>query len=92
MANTAPDGYAIGMGNIAANAESMIQANEVEKAAERFSEALVGDKKLMVDTTDRYPSWFRDAMMREIAGASLTGVTVMPTVAGTLSRLPSEAL
>jgi hypothetical protein len=51
--------------------QTFIQANEVDKAAERFREALATDQKLMGDDVDRYPSWFRESILRDIADATL---------------------
>jgi tetratricopeptide (TPR) repeat protein len=51
--------------------QTLIQSNEVEKAAERYREALTIDQKLMGDTVEKWPSWFRDAILRDIADATL---------------------
>jgi pSer/pThr/pTyr-binding forkhead associated (FHA) protein/tetratricopeptide (TPR) repeat protein len=50
---------------------TFIQASEVEKAAERYREAMDTDTKLMGDTAQRWPSWYRDAISRDITDATL---------------------
>jgi len=60
--------------------QTFIQGGEVDKAAERFREALTTDKKLMGDGIQDYPSWWREAMLRDIAEATLqAGRTFMGT-------------
>ena len=39
--------------------------------AEKYREALDIDKKLMGEGSEQYPSWYRDAMLRDIASATL---------------------
>jgi len=51
--------------------QTLIQSNEVDKAAERFREALTTDKKLMIEEVEKYPSWFREAILRDIGDAAL---------------------
>ncbi|HVE82212.1 MAG TPA: FHA domain-containing protein [Myxococcales bacterium] len=51
--------------------QTLIQGDEVEKAAERYKEALATDQKLMGESAEKYPSWFRDAMLRDVADATL---------------------
>lgn len=50
---------------------TFIQANEVERAVDRYREAMQTDLKLMGEMAERWPSWYRDAITRDITDATL---------------------
>ncbi|HYV49735.1 MAG TPA: FHA domain-containing protein, partial [Myxococcaceae bacterium] len=51
--------------------QTFIQGGEVDKAADRFREALATDKKLMGDGVQDYPSSWREAILHDISEATL---------------------